>query len=221
MNKIEIPIPDGTPARALVIAGAIAILGAATWFGTRPESANDGQSYVEDGSTGAMIGAYGPQATPVAYRDASASPQKCNPWDVSPVAMEAILQEMVRRGWQPPTQGAALASLQPEDGSSITALDPNAPLRVSVGGPPPAESLEVVLPPDGDLGAESPAVDAKGSVPATLPKTVTAPTAPPRSTPAAPPRPAPVAPSVIAPTTPVAPAPAPSAAAPAVEATPG
>jgi hypothetical protein len=205
-----------------VIAGAIAILGAATWFGTRPESADQGQSYVEDGSTGAMIGAYGPQAAPVAYRDAAASPQRCNPWDVSPVAMEAILQEMVRRGWQPPTQGAALASLQPEDGPAISALDPNAPLRVGVGRPPPTDP-DVVLPPDGELGAESPAADIKGSAtppaPGAPPKA--APAAPPKMTPAAPPRPVPVQPPVTVPPTPSTPAPAPPAIAPTPEAIPG
>jgi hypothetical protein len=221
MNKVEIPIPDGAPARALVIAGAIAILGAATWFGTRPESADQGQSYVEDGSTGAMIGAYGPQAAPVVYRDASASPQRCDPWDVSPVAMEAILQEMVRRGWQPPTQGAALASLQPEDGPAITALDPNASVRVSVGRPPPTDP-DVVLPPDGALGAESPAADVKGSAtpqaPGAPPKAT--PT-PPKTTPGAAPRPAPVQPPAAAPPTPPAPAPAPPLTVPTPEAIPG
>ncbi|HEX5006959.1 MAG TPA: hypothetical protein VFV70_07585 [Hyphomonadaceae bacterium] len=48
----------------------------------------------------------------------------CGPWDVSDAGMEAILQEMIRRGWTPPSGATALqASGHDED---VKAVDPDA-----------------------------------------------------------------------------------------------
>ncbi len=68
------------------------------------------------------------EANPTAYRDTHSTSPTCSSWDVSPVAMEAILDEMIRRGWRPPTQGEYVAGLYGMD--SIEVLDPSAPLWV-------------------------------------------------------------------------------------------
>jgi hypothetical protein len=52
----------------------------------------------------------------------------CNPWEVSEVAMEEVLDEMVRRGWRPPNQGNAVASMVSLGTEGIYAVDPNAPM---------------------------------------------------------------------------------------------
>jgi len=54
--------------------------------------------------------------------------QKCNPWDVSEVAMEEILIEMQRRGWRPPRQGDATEALASLGVEGIDAVDPYAPM---------------------------------------------------------------------------------------------
>jgi hypothetical protein len=51
---------------------------------------------------------------------------RCGPWDVSEAGMEAILDEMIRRGWTPPTRATARARTQPQFGLQVTALDPDA-----------------------------------------------------------------------------------------------
>jgi len=43
----------------------------------------------------------GPQPAPEPRRTAIAD---CSPWDVSDTAIEAVLDEMQRRGWRPPTE---------------------------------------------------------------------------------------------------------------------
>jgi hypothetical protein len=53
---------------------------------------------------------------------------KCNPWDVSEVAMEEILIEMQRRGWRPPSQGDAVDLMDPLDVMDIAAAEPDAPM---------------------------------------------------------------------------------------------
>lgn len=62
-------------------------------------------------------------AQPVSY--AQAAQQRCNPWEISDAAMEDVLDQMIRRGWRPPTQGAAVALL---DSQAIQATDPDAPM---------------------------------------------------------------------------------------------
>jgi len=49
----------------------------------------------------------------------------CGPWDVSEDGIEAILQEMIRRGWTPPSGARALAANHTDDG--VEAVDPDAP----------------------------------------------------------------------------------------------
>lgn len=55
-----------------------------------------------------------------------ASQERCSPWQVTDVAMEEILDEMIRRGWRAPTQGAAIASLDPAQTLGLSAIDPGA-----------------------------------------------------------------------------------------------
>jgi hypothetical protein len=64
----------------------------------------------------------------------------CSPWEVSDVAMEAALNEMIRRGWRPPTQAEVV-------GYGVNPLEPGA--SVPVSGPAPVS-------PDGAGAAEEP-----------------------------------------------------------------
>jgi hypothetical protein len=56
--------------------------------------------------------------------------EQCNPWDISEVAAEEMLREMVRRGWRPPSQGDVIESLDPLEMSELASLDPNAPVSL-------------------------------------------------------------------------------------------
>jgi hypothetical protein len=65
----------------------------------------------------------------------------CGPWDISDVGIEVILQEMIRRGWTPPSGAKALEASH-HNGAVAQAIDPDA--RVPAVGPPstPAVSAE-------------------------------------------------------------------------------
>jgi hypothetical protein len=92
--------------------------------------------------------------------------------------MEAILQEMVRRGWQPPRSDVALASTQPGYRTPIEALSPDQPVRVaSLRSSTPMETGEIV-----DVTIE-PGVDPPE---ASTPTLVAPPTTPNASAPVAP-----------------------------------
>lgn len=65
----------------------------------------------------------------VSLRAASAT-MKCSPWEVSDVAMEEILDEMIRRGWRAPTQSEAFVGLDILPASGLTVIDANAPVPV-------------------------------------------------------------------------------------------
>lgn len=54
--------------------------------------------------------------------------ETCDPWKVSDVAMEEVLDQMIRRGWRPPSQGDAIALLDTAQTTSLTATDPYAPM---------------------------------------------------------------------------------------------
>ena len=49
----------------------------------------------------------------------------CGPWDVSEAGIEAILQEMVRRGWTPPSGAKAIAASR-NTGGIVQAANPDA-----------------------------------------------------------------------------------------------
>lgn len=83
-------------------------------------------------------------AQPVSYA-ASARAERCNPWEVSDVAMEAILDEMLRRGWRAPSQGYAVSMIDPADTMSIEAVDPNAPMPPRGGWPRPAQNGQLPM----------------------------------------------------------------------------
>lgn len=59
---------------------------------------------------------------------AAAVTPRCSEWAISDVAMEEVLDEMIRRGWRPPSQGEAIASLEDAHTIGLTAVDPNAPM---------------------------------------------------------------------------------------------
>lgn len=52
----------------------------------------------------------------------------CSQWDVSDAAMEEVLDEMIRRGWRPPTQGDAIAAMDVAQTVGLSATDPSAPM---------------------------------------------------------------------------------------------
>lgn len=96
---------------------------------------------------------------------ASTEADNCSPWDVSDVAMEAALNEMIRRGWRPPTQAEAIEATQPADGRGASPVEPDAavPVRYSAV---PGDSSEprVVAPAPFPIGEIEPSA-AEPSVP--------------------------------------------------------
>jgi hypothetical protein len=80
---------------------------------------------------------------PVSYA-VSPKAAKCDPFDVSEVAMEAMLDEMQRRGWRAPSQGYAVSMVDPADTMGIEAVDPNAPMIPRGGWPRSASDGETV-----------------------------------------------------------------------------
>lgn len=50
----------------------------------------------------------------------------CSPWDVSDVAMEAALKEMIRRGWRPPSQAEIVASYDFYGSPTVQSAEPDA-----------------------------------------------------------------------------------------------
>jgi hypothetical protein len=226
MKTLTVPIPDWnhTLHRVVVLCLAIAGLGLATWYGMQPRPADNGGSFVEGQPTPPPNGypnGYNEQIQPIVYRDRTTSEGQCSQWDVSPLAMEAILQEMLRRGWKPPTQGEAIASIAPM-GSQMVAVDPNAPLPVFTRpASPPVETAT----PEGGVVSDDPDPTVTAPVPTTRPPAAL-PSRPPAAQPpaATPPRTAPPVaaaprpPSTQPPATPrpaTPPAAAPPAAAPA------
>jgi hypothetical protein len=168
---IRPPMANHPMAPLAALGVAIVASGLAIW----PHPAHLGESSAETAQpqeTQLQYASYDARAYPAAYRSGSAPQSEalsCNPWDVSPQAMEAILQEMVRRGWQPPRSDVALASTQPNDRASMEALNPDQPLWLpSPRRGPPVETGEVV---DvtiereaGAPGANTPALDRPATV---------------------------------------------------------
>jgi hypothetical protein len=76
------------------------------------------------------------EARPVAFQTETATPDDrftiskdtlaaitCGPWDVSDLGIEAILHEMIRRGWTPPSGAKALEA---SNNAEVQAVDPAA-----------------------------------------------------------------------------------------------
>src|SRR5262245_54745062 len=78
----------------------------------------------------AMLQASMAMVTPVVpSSEAGAGPGgELGEWRVSAQGMEAILEEMLRQGWKPPSGRAALASFPPAAGTPIEAIDPDKPV---------------------------------------------------------------------------------------------
>lgn len=84
-----------------------------------------------------------PIINPTAWEETAAAPQvqavsfintakgdvrataHCSPWEITDIAMEEVLDEMIRRGWRPPNQGQAVAAMG-VPGFSVA--DPYAPM---------------------------------------------------------------------------------------------
>src|SRR5690349_9571401 len=94
----------------------------------------------------------------------------CKPGDVSAAEMEIILQEMIRRGWQPPSRVSALADLRMNSGSALFPLDPEQPMPRRWSAIP--ETTE-----DGPI-PPTPPEELQSGEPVTVTSPVTQPTAP-------------------------------------------
>jgi hypothetical protein len=113
---------NGSVSRLVFLSGWVAALLVITG---RPAD-HAGSAYAEPPAANIEpVAALSIEASDAAYEteDMGSSPEStaCTSWDVSPMAMEAILDEMIRRGWRPPTQGYFLASAAVEDG--VEAVD--------------------------------------------------------------------------------------------------
>ena len=72
----------------------------------------------------------------------------CGPWDVSDVGIEAILQEMIRRGWTPPSGAKALEA---SHNAAVEAVDPDARVPAVAPPAPPVVSAEAQSPADASV----------------------------------------------------------------------
>jgi hypothetical protein len=95
---------------------------------------------------------------------------RCDPYEVSDVAMEAMLDEMLRRGWRAPNQGDAVARIDAAQTTGLQAVDPDAPMIPRGGWPRAVIEEEIIetLPVDTDGGVEV-TVDEPATPPAPLP----------------------------------------------------
>lgn len=80
----------------------------------------------------------GAPARPVSFSNTAAVQPKCPSWQINDTEMEAVLDEMLRRGWRAPNQGMAIALT---DSAGVAAADPDAPMpsRRTWGAPAPSE----------------------------------------------------------------------------------
>jgi hypothetical protein len=64
----------------------------------------------------------------------------CSPWDVSDVAMEVALKEMIRQGWRPPTQAEVVATFDTYGSPTVQSVEPESPIPVRRPGSTPASA---------------------------------------------------------------------------------
>lgn len=94
---------------------------------------------------------------------------KCSPWEITDVAMEEVLDEMINRGWRPPNQGEAVMAMGV---STIAATDPTAPmpyrsnwLPLDPNGEEISDQAAIPAPNDPAGGAPQPAAIAQPAPP--------------------------------------------------------
>jgi hypothetical protein len=78
----------------------------------------------------------------------------CGPWDVSDVGIEAILQEMIRRGWTPPSGAKALETSH-QNGGIAEAIDSDEPIPAVTPPPSPVVSAETQSPAESAIAEAS------------------------------------------------------------------
>jgi len=98
----------------------------------------------------------------------------CSTWEISDVAMEAMLDQMTRRGWRPPNQGDAIAAMGLAQDAGLSASDPNAPMPYRPAGyfadqPVDEKPATQAEPTDEAAPAEQPPVPAEPETPALPP----------------------------------------------------
>lgn len=109
-----------------------------------------------------------PSAVIVQPVSAPAAAPRCSQWAISDVAMEEVLDEMIRRGWRPPNQGEAIDMLEDARTVGLAAVDPSAPMpsrgawNVVNAAATDAPTDETPLP--GEAAAE-PAAEAQSALP--------------------------------------------------------
>lgn len=113
-----------TPTKTMMIASALGIASLA-FVGGFAVSAATARPLPQDPIVNVNAWNEEPAAMPVQIA-ADQPAEKCNPWDVSDIAMEEVLREMQRRGWRQPRQGDAVTSLVSLGVEGIDAVDPYA-----------------------------------------------------------------------------------------------
>ena len=113
-------------------------------------------------------------ATPASMAARPVRSETCSAWEISDVAMEEMLDEMIRRGWRPPKQGDAVAARGLAQNAGLSASDPNAPMPYRPAGyfadqPVDEESATPAEPTGEAAPAEQPPVPAEPEPPASPP----------------------------------------------------
>jgi hypothetical protein len=149
--------------RSLVFLGLVSVVALGAWSVPEAQSFSRNPADTEVGFVQPGAPDLVHQAKVTAETTASTASRQagaattCGPWDVSDAGMEAILKEMIRRGWRPPSRATALADIQSPFGVQVTALDPEAP-AARIPLPQPPESLPLPTLPVEALEPEAPAL---------------------------------------------------------------
>lgn len=154
-------------ASTAIVSGAVGF-GAATWIDARQATT---QPIIDPARLEARAPAPLPATSTVATAPlaqivsltnaatpAMVTTPQCSPWEVSDVAMEEVLQEMINRGWRPPNQGDAIAAAGIP---GIAATYPDAPMPYGHASSPPDPSSDVIL--------DAPGADPLPATPAPVP----------------------------------------------------
>jgi hypothetical protein len=108
-------------------------------------------------------------ATPASMAARPVRSETCSAWEISDVAMEEVLGEMIRRGWRPPNQGDAIAAMDLAQTVGLSATDPNAPMPYRrawyVSDQPRDEKITAPEEATGEAPADEPALPAEPEPP--------------------------------------------------------
>jgi hypothetical protein len=96
----------------------------------------------------------------VSYSPPSEPHARCSPWQITDVAMEEVLEEMLRRGWRAPSQGDAIAFANPSTLGDLAAINPDAPMPAqSIWRLSPVPDTRIEDPPVVEIRPEAPRLE--------------------------------------------------------------